>query len=238
MHSLAMEAAADGISILDAKGEHVYANSAFARMMGFENAEAMLRKSWREIYDHRDVALLQDQIRAALGQFGKWSGQVSLRRQDNSRIPIEMTITAMPQGGTVCVRPRHRRAAGRGTRAHRDRSQVPRADRTGRGRQLHRRGRPPRRVALRQPASRNHFWLHGGRMAPPVGSMDSLRSRRGPSDHQSCGGCLRKRSPLSGGIPHHAQRWPDHLGERHRSGGPRQRGTSADGRHHRRHHRA
>ena len=103
MHSLAMEAAADGISILDAKGEHIYANSAFARMMGFENAEAMLRKSWREIYDHRDVALLQDQIRATLGQFGKWSGQVSLRRQDNSRIPIEMTITAMPQGGTVCV---------------------------------------------------------------------------------------------------------------------------------------
>jgi PAS domain S-box-containing protein len=103
MHSLAMEAAADGISILDAKGEHIYANTAFARMMGFENAEAMLRKSWREIYDHRDLALLQDQIRAALGQFGKWSGQVSLRRQDNSRIPIEMTITAMPQGGTVCV---------------------------------------------------------------------------------------------------------------------------------------
>lgn len=103
MHSLAMEAAADGISILDAKGEHIYANSAFARMMGFDNAEAMLRKSWREIYDHRDVALLQDQVRAALGQFGKWSGQVSLRRQDNSRIPIEMTITAMPQGGTVCV---------------------------------------------------------------------------------------------------------------------------------------
>jgi PAS domain S-box-containing protein len=103
MHSLAMEAAADGISILDAKGEHVYANSAFARMMGFENAEVMRRRAWRDIYDPRDVALLEDQIREALRQFGKWSGQVSLRRQDNSRIPIEMTITAMPQGGTVCV---------------------------------------------------------------------------------------------------------------------------------------
>src|SRR3984893_2933461 len=57
MHSLAMEAAVDGISILDRKGEHVYANSAFARLMGFQSTLAMLGKPWREIYDHRDVAL-------------------------------------------------------------------------------------------------------------------------------------------------------------------------------------
>jgi PAS domain S-box-containing protein len=103
MHSLAMEAAVDGISILDAKGEQVYTNSAFARMLAFESPRGLLGKTWREIYDHRDVALLGDQIRKALSQSGKWSGQVSLRRQDGSRIPIEMTITAMPQGGTVCV---------------------------------------------------------------------------------------------------------------------------------------
>src|SRR5882724_4479846 len=103
MHSQAMESAADGISILDAQGGHVYANSAFARMMGFESARAMMGKSWREIYDHRDVALLQDQVRESLAQSGKWSGQIFIRRQDNNRIPIEMTITAMAQGGTVCV---------------------------------------------------------------------------------------------------------------------------------------
>src|SRR5712664_961282 len=103
MHSQAMESAADGISILDAQGEHVYANSAFARMMGFEGARAMMGKSWREIYDHRDVALLQDQVRESLAQSGRWSGQISIRRQDNSRIPIEMAITAMAEGGTVCV---------------------------------------------------------------------------------------------------------------------------------------
>jgi PAS domain S-box-containing protein len=103
MHSQGMESAADGISILDAQGEHVYANSAFARMMGFESALAMMGKSWREIYDHRDVALLQDQVRESLAQSGKWSGQISIRRQDNSRIPIEMTITVMAQGGTVYV---------------------------------------------------------------------------------------------------------------------------------------
>jgi PAS domain S-box-containing protein len=103
MHSLAMESAADGMSILDASGNQVYANSAFARMIGFESAQAMLGKSWREIYDHRDLELLGDQVRESLEQSGKWSGQVSLRRQDGNRIPIEMTVTAMAQGGTVCV---------------------------------------------------------------------------------------------------------------------------------------
>jgi PAS domain S-box-containing protein len=103
MHSLAMESTADGMSILDASGNQVYANSAFARMMGFEHPQAMLGKSWRDIYDHRDIVLLQDQVRESLAQSGKWSGQVSIRRQDGNRIPVEMTITAMTQGGTVCV---------------------------------------------------------------------------------------------------------------------------------------
>jgi PAS domain S-box-containing protein len=103
MHSLAMESAADGMSILDTNGSHLYANTAFARMMGFESPQAMLGKSWREIYDPRDIALLEDQVRASLTQSGKWSGQISIRRQDGRRIPIEMTITAIAQGGTVCV---------------------------------------------------------------------------------------------------------------------------------------
>jgi PAS domain S-box-containing protein len=72
-------------------------------MMGFENPQAMLGKSWRGIYDPRDIALLEDQVRASLTQSGKWSGQISIRRQDGRRIPIEMTITAIAQGGTVCV---------------------------------------------------------------------------------------------------------------------------------------
>ena len=102
-HALAMESAADGISILGPEGDHVYANSAFARMMGFENAGAMLGKPWREIYDAQDVGLLEDDVRESLKQSGKWSGQVSLRRQDDKRIPLEMTLTAIPQGGVVCV---------------------------------------------------------------------------------------------------------------------------------------
>ena len=102
-HALAMESAADGIAIVGTKGEHVYSNSAFAKMMGFEGASGIIGKSWREVYDVRDTELLEDHIRDSLETTGKWSEQVSLSRRDGTRIPVEMAITAMAQGGVVCV---------------------------------------------------------------------------------------------------------------------------------------
>jgi PAS domain S-box-containing protein len=102
-HALAMESAADGISIVDGKGEHLYANSAFAKMMGFERASGIIGRSWREVYDVKDTELLQDHVRESLEKTGRWSEQVSLSRRDGTRIPLEMAITAMPQGGVVCV---------------------------------------------------------------------------------------------------------------------------------------
>ncbi len=102
-HSQAMEAAGDGVSILSERGEHTYVNSAFAKMIGFDNQQAMLGKTWREVYDPRDVALLEDQIRQTLRHAGRWAGQVSLHRRDGTKTPIEMTITLMLEGGTICV---------------------------------------------------------------------------------------------------------------------------------------
>ncbi|HKW65014.1 MAG TPA: PAS domain S-box protein [Candidatus Acidoferrum sp.] len=101
--ALAMESAADGISIVGAKGEHVYANSAFAKMMGFEGASTIIGKSWREVYDVKDTELMEDHIRDSLSVTGRWSEQMSLSRRDGTRIPVEMAITAMLQGGVVCV---------------------------------------------------------------------------------------------------------------------------------------
>ncbi|HEY6903896.1 MAG TPA: PAS domain S-box protein, partial [Candidatus Acidoferrales bacterium] len=103
IHALAMDSAADGISIVGAKGEHLYANSAFAKMMGFESARGIIGKSWREVYDVKDTELLEDHVRDSLAKTGRWSEQVSLSRRDGTRIPLEMAITAMPQGGVVCV---------------------------------------------------------------------------------------------------------------------------------------
>jgi two-component system cell cycle sensor histidine kinase/response regulator CckA len=98
-----MDAAADGISILGEDGTHIYVNAAFARMMGHESPESMLGMNWRQIYDQRDIELLQAQVRKSLEAEGKWSGQINLRRRDGTFFPVEMAITSLANGVTACI---------------------------------------------------------------------------------------------------------------------------------------
>jgi two-component system cell cycle sensor histidine kinase/response regulator CckA len=101
--ALAMDAAADGISILAEDGKHIYVNTAFARMMGYESPETMLGLTWRQIYDPRDIGQFEQQVRKSLGPEGKWSGQINLRRRDGTIIPVEMAITSLANGVTACI---------------------------------------------------------------------------------------------------------------------------------------
>jgi len=102
-HRVAMESTEDGMTILDNSGLHTYANSAFARMLGLPNAQAVIGKTWQQVYDPRGIAQHAEHIRESLVKTGRWSGQLALHRRDGSTLPIEMAITSMAQGGTVCV---------------------------------------------------------------------------------------------------------------------------------------
>jgi two-component system cell cycle sensor histidine kinase/response regulator CckA len=71
--------------------------------MGYESPESMLGVNWRQIYDPRDIELLQQRVRKSLEAEGKWSGQISLRRRDGTVFPIEMAITSLANGVTACI---------------------------------------------------------------------------------------------------------------------------------------
>jgi PAS domain S-box-containing protein len=101
--ALAMDSAADGISIIGENGQHIYVNAAFARMMGYEGPEAMLGVHWQKTYHAGDVQLVQQQVRESLAAGGKWSGQINLRRRDGTVIPVEMAITSLANGVTACI---------------------------------------------------------------------------------------------------------------------------------------
>ncbi|HTP67543.1 MAG TPA: PAS domain S-box protein [Dongiaceae bacterium] len=101
--TLAMDSSTDGFALIDQKGIHVYANSAFARMLGLAGPEHILGQPWRIVFAFQDVDHLESEVRRSLAQSKKWSATLPLRRIDGSKISVEMTITAMPDGGTVCV---------------------------------------------------------------------------------------------------------------------------------------
>src|SRR5260370_36672294 len=47
-HNRAMDSAVNGIAIVAVKGQHTYANAAFAQMGGHENGEAIVGRQWKD----------------------------------------------------------------------------------------------------------------------------------------------------------------------------------------------
>jgi PAS domain S-box-containing protein len=101
--TVAMDNSIDGIALLDEKGMHIYANAAFARMLGFDGHERIIGQPWRVVFAFQEVSRLEPEVRSALAQTGKWSSRLSLRRPDGTQLPAEMIVSLMPDGGTICA---------------------------------------------------------------------------------------------------------------------------------------
>src|SRR5713226_6935940 len=102
-NTLAMDSAINGMAILDAAGKYIYVNSAYARMIGNTHRDDVLGRSWQEVPDARDVAPIVPEVRESLKRHGKWFGTLTLRHGDGTVVPTEMAVTALPDGGTICV---------------------------------------------------------------------------------------------------------------------------------------
>jgi len=99
--TVAMDTSVQGIAMLNDKGHVIYANAAFADMLGFPGSEQLLGKAWRTVFAWQDIDRLQPVVRLSLQRNSKWSGALSLRRPDGSNLPVEMTVTKLVDGGTL-----------------------------------------------------------------------------------------------------------------------------------------
>ncbi len=102
-HALAMKSAINGMAILDATGKYTYVNPAYARMMGYATPDALRGQPWRETSNPEDVAPVEKEIREGIKQYGKWFGPITVHHRDGTVVPMEMAITSLPDGGTICV---------------------------------------------------------------------------------------------------------------------------------------
>ncbi len=99
----AMEAAMDGMAILNEGGEYIYLNQAHARIYGYENAGELIGKSWRILYDADELQRFDAEIMPNFGQNGYWQGEALGMKQDGSKFPQEISLTALESGGLICV---------------------------------------------------------------------------------------------------------------------------------------
>ncbi|WP_267639724.1 PAS domain-containing response regulator [Haloarchaeobius amylolyticus] len=98
----AIEAAREGIAILDDEGRYVYMNEAYAAMHGYEVAE-LLGETWEVLSTDEEVAVFSEEIMPELSSVGTWRGSVTGVRSDGSRFPKDLSMAHMDGGGHVCV---------------------------------------------------------------------------------------------------------------------------------------
>jgi PAS domain S-box-containing protein len=95
--SIAVEAALDGIAILNEQGRFLYLNDAHLQMFGYGLRELMGR-SWRTLYYADEIARIDQEVIPQLQQAGQWRGQTIARRQDGSTFFAEVSLTLTEKG--------------------------------------------------------------------------------------------------------------------------------------------
>lgn len=102
VQSAAMEAAMDGISILDADGEYIYMNEAHAAVFDY-NPDELLGSSWRRLYDEEEIRRLEADVFPTLEAQGQWRGETIGRRRDGTPVSQEITLSSLPDGKLICT---------------------------------------------------------------------------------------------------------------------------------------
>ncbi|MCG1002549.1 MULTISPECIES: response regulator [Halobacterium] len=98
----AIEAAKEGISILDADGEFMYVNEAYADLYGYEPDE-LVGEHWRILYPDDAVSRVEDEILPTVHEEGVWSGQTPGLRADGETFVEDHTLALTERDELVCT---------------------------------------------------------------------------------------------------------------------------------------
>lgn len=103
LQAAAMTASMDGLAILDSDERYLYLNEAHLHIYGYAAFGELLGKSWRVLYAPDELQRFEREIMPQLRKNGRWRGEAVGRRKDGSLFPQEVSLTAIPGGGLVCV---------------------------------------------------------------------------------------------------------------------------------------
>ncbi|MFB2934224.1 PAS domain S-box protein [Aerosakkonemataceae cyanobacterium BLCC-F154] len=99
----AVEAATDGIAIVNAAGEYIYINESHVKIFGYENADELIGKTWQVLYNDEELKRIEQEVIPIVGQKGKWQGEATAKKRDGTTFTEELSLTLTPDGGLICV---------------------------------------------------------------------------------------------------------------------------------------
>lgn len=101
--SSAVDAALDGIAVLDGDGEIVYANRAYASVHGYDDPEAVVGHSWRAVYPDDQHQRFEWDILPAVRAGDDWQGETVGERADGSTFPQALSLSRIGEAGDRMV---------------------------------------------------------------------------------------------------------------------------------------
>jgi PAS domain S-box-containing protein len=99
----AVEAAIDGIAILNPDSQYTYLNQAHLAIFGYDNVEELIGKTWKELYSQEEIARFEAEVFPILGQKQHWRGEATGNKKDGSTIAEEVSLTLLEDGSLICV---------------------------------------------------------------------------------------------------------------------------------------
>ncbi|MEG3986151.1 PAS domain S-box protein [Microcoleus sp. S28C3] len=99
----AMTQASEGIAIISAGEEVIYCNAAQLKIYGYDSLEEILGESWKIFYEGAELQRFEQEVMPALVQKGCYSTEAVGCRRDRSKFPIDVSLTMLPGGETICI---------------------------------------------------------------------------------------------------------------------------------------
>jgi len=90
----------NGIALSDLSGTLTFVNRSFLQMWGYEEAREVLGRSAASFWESEDVA---ERIIQALGEKGVWAGEMTAKRKDGERFPVQLSAAVVknPTGSPI-----------------------------------------------------------------------------------------------------------------------------------------
>lgn len=99
----ALEAARDGIMIINPQGKLTFMNRALCEIhsITLEQRPSYMNQNWFTIFPQSDLDIVMETIIPEIEEMGYWLGDFPLARPDGSMIYTEISMTRLPDGGMI-----------------------------------------------------------------------------------------------------------------------------------------
>lgn len=99
----AMESSLDGMATINRSGEFIYLNHAHAEIHGYDTPEELIGKTWKGLYEEREVRRFENEILPILCLNGKWRGEATGKKRNGTPFPEEISLALIEGGGIAYI---------------------------------------------------------------------------------------------------------------------------------------